>query len=42
MLLVDAENDEASAFYLHHGFRLLDSQPRTLFLPLATAEKMLR
>ncbi len=40
-LLVDAENDEAS-FYRHHGFRLLDSQPRTLFLPLETAEKMLR
>jgi GNAT superfamily N-acetyltransferase len=40
-LLVDAKNDRASAFYRHHGFRPLASQPRTLFLPLATAEKVL-
>jgi GNAT superfamily N-acetyltransferase len=40
-LLVDAKNDRASAFYRHHGFRPLASQPRTLFLPLATAEKLL-
>jgi GNAT superfamily N-acetyltransferase len=40
-LLVDAKNDEASAFYRHHGFRPLASHPRTLFLPLSTAEKML-
>jgi GNAT superfamily N-acetyltransferase len=40
-LLVDAKNDEVSAFYQHHGFRPLASQPRTLFLPLATAEKIL-
>jgi ribosomal protein S18 acetylase RimI-like enzyme len=38
-LLVDAKNDEAVAFYQRHGFRSLASQPRTLFLPLATAEK---
>lgn len=40
-ILVDAKNDRAVAFYQHHGFRSLASQPRTLFLPLATAAKML-
>ncbi len=40
-LLVDAKNDRAAAFYRHHGFRPLASQPRTLFLPLATAAKIL-
>jgi ribosomal protein S18 acetylase RimI-like enzyme len=37
-LLVDAKNDQAVAFYQHFGFRTLASQPRTLFLPLATAQ----
>jgi ribosomal protein S18 acetylase RimI-like enzyme len=41
-LLVDAKNDEAVAFYEHHGFQRLVSQPRTLFLPLATIEKARR
>ena len=41
-LLVDAKDDRAVAFYLHHGFQPFASQPRTLFLPLATAEKTLR
>lgn len=36
-LLVDAKDDAAVAFYRHHGFQLLVNQPRTLFLPLATA-----
>jgi ribosomal protein S18 acetylase RimI-like enzyme len=40
-LLVDAMSDPAAAFYEHYGFRRLSSQPRTLFLPLATAEKVL-
>lgn len=40
-LLVDAKNEKAVAFYEHYGFRALSSQPRTLFLPLATAEKSL-
>jgi ribosomal protein S18 acetylase RimI-like enzyme len=40
-LLVDAKNDQAVAFYQHFGFRVLASQVRTLFLPLATAEKVL-
>ncbi len=40
-LLVDAKNEQAAAFYEHHGFRRLASEPRTLFLPLATAENTL-
>jgi GNAT superfamily N-acetyltransferase len=39
-LLVDAKNDRAVAFYRHFGFLPLASQPRTLFLPLATAERL--
>ena len=38
-LLVDAKNDSAVAFYQRFGFRTLASQPRTLFLPLATARQ---
>jgi hypothetical protein len=38
-LLVDAKNDQAVAFYQRYGFRPLVSQPRTLFLPLATAHR---
>ena len=38
-LLVDAKNDTAVAFYEHHGFLRLASQPRTLFMPLASVEK---
>ena len=38
-LLVDAKNDRAVAFYRRYGFRALISHPRTLFLPLATAQK---
>jgi ribosomal protein S18 acetylase RimI-like enzyme len=40
-LLVDAKNDQAVAFYQRYGFRALVQQPRTLFLPLATARKAL-
>jgi ribosomal protein S18 acetylase RimI-like enzyme len=40
-LLVDAKNDQAVDFYLRHGFQQLTGLPRTLFLPLATAEKLL-
>jgi hypothetical protein len=40
-LLVDAKNDQAVAFYRRYGFRLLSGKPRTLFLPLATAQKTL-
>jgi ribosomal protein S18 acetylase RimI-like enzyme len=41
-LLVDAKNEQAVAFYEHHGFRRLASQPKTLFLPLATIEKAMQ
>jgi GNAT superfamily N-acetyltransferase len=34
-LLVDAIDEQAEAFYLHHGFVSLGSQPRQLVLPLA-------
>jgi ribosomal protein S18 acetylase RimI-like enzyme len=40
-LLVDARSDEAVVFYRRHGFQPLASQPRTLFLPMATAGKLL-
>jgi ribosomal protein S18 acetylase RimI-like enzyme len=39
-LLVDATNDEAVAFYRRFGFRTLASPPRTLFLPVATAQEI--
>jgi len=39
-LLVEAKNDRAVAFYQRFGFRILASQPRTLFLPVATAQKV--
>jgi ribosomal protein S18 acetylase RimI-like enzyme len=40
-LLVDAKNDAAVAFYRHHGFVPFATAPRVLFLPLATAAKIL-
>lgn len=40
-LLVDAKNDQAVTFYKHHGFQQLENSPKILFLPLATAEKIL-
>ena len=33
-LIVDAKDDQAEAFYLHHGFVPCGSQPRQLVLPL--------
>jgi len=39
-LLVDARTSRPSPFYQRFGFRVLASQPRTLFLPLATAQKV--
>lgn len=35
-LMVDAKNEEALAFYRHHGFNTLLDSPLTLFLPLKT------
>jgi ribosomal protein S18 acetylase RimI-like enzyme len=40
-LLVDAKDDRAVAFYRRFGFRPLASQPKTLFLPIATAAEAL-
>jgi ribosomal protein S18 acetylase RimI-like enzyme len=39
-LLVDAKNEQAVAFYQRYGFRTLVSHARTLFLPLATAQRL--
>ena len=39
-LLVDAKDDQAVAFYRRYGFIPLRDQPRTLFLPVATAQKL--
>lgn len=36
-LLVDAKDEEAAAFYRHHGLLALPEAPHTLFLPMATA-----
>jgi ribosomal protein S18 acetylase RimI-like enzyme len=36
-LIVDAKDDQAEAFYLHHGFVTFGSQPRQLMLPLTGA-----
>ena len=40
-LLVDAKDEHAVAFYRHHGFVPFGAQPMTLFIPVATAERML-
>jgi GNAT superfamily N-acetyltransferase len=39
-MLVDAKDDKAAAFYLHHGFIPLPDSPLSLFLPLATASSI--
>jgi len=36
-LVVDAKDQAAADFYLHHGFIAFAATPLTLFLPLATA-----
>lgn len=38
-LVVDAKDEAAAAFYEHHGFVRFASQPRTLFLVLATCPR---
>lgn len=38
-LLVDAKDDEASAFYAHHGFVALDVERRRMMLPVATIKQ---
>lgn len=39
-IVVDAKNERTQAFYERYGFRAFASQPRRLFLPLETFEKL--
>jgi len=39
-IIVDAKNERAQTFYEHYGFRAFASEPRRLFLPLETFEKL--
>jgi hypothetical protein len=39
--LVDAQDDAAADFYRHYGFTAYAGNPRILFLPLATATRLL-
>ncbi|MGB7512282.1 MAG: GNAT family N-acetyltransferase [Pelodictyon phaeoclathratiforme] len=39
-LLVDAKDESAATFYLHHGFIPCIGAPHTLFLPLGTLRKL--
>lgn len=39
-MLVDAKDEAATAFYLHHGFIEFSASLHKLFLPLAVAEKL--
>lgn len=38
-VLVDAKDDKAGAFYMHHGFTPFRSQARTLYLPIGTLKR---
>ena len=40
-LIVDAKDEDAAAFYRHFGFKSFVSRPMSLFLPIATAAKLL-
>lgn len=40
-VVVDAKDDTAAAFYEYHGFTPLESNKRTLFLPLSDAVRKL-
>lgn len=40
-LIVDAKDNEAAAFYSHHGFLELVGESMQLFLPMATAVELL-
>jgi ribosomal protein S18 acetylase RimI-like enzyme len=39
-IIVDAKNERARVFYERYGFRAFASDPRRLFLPLETVEKL--
>ncbi len=40
-LVVDAKDDTASEFYLHHGMTAFPTSKLTLFLPMASAKQLL-
>ena len=40
-LIVDAKDEAARRFYLHHGFQNFVGQPTSLYLPLAEAARRL-
>jgi ribosomal protein S18 acetylase RimI-like enzyme len=40
-LVVDAKDDEAAAFYRHHGFRAFASNPLQLIAPIESFRKLL-
>jgi ribosomal protein S18 acetylase RimI-like enzyme len=40
-LVVDAKDEAAVRFYLHHGFQRFTSRPQSLFLPIAEAVRRL-
>jgi predicted GNAT family N-acyltransferase len=42
VVVVDAKDDLAREFYLHHDFIPLPSQPNRLFYPVKTIEKLFR
>jgi hypothetical protein len=39
-LVVDAKDDQAVRFYLHHGFTTFGSLPRHLVLPLSNVASL--
>jgi len=41
-VIVDAKDESASGFYRHHGFVPFAGRPTSLFLPIATAIKLLK
>jgi predicted GNAT family N-acyltransferase len=41
IIVVDAINDAAAAFYAHHGFRAIKGNPRRLILKVSTARAIL-
>ncbi|MEV5704365.1 GNAT family N-acetyltransferase [Actinoallomurus sp. NPDC052274] len=41
IIVVDAIDDHATAFYMHHGFRAIKGNPRRLVLKMATARALL-
>ena len=40
-LIVDALDEDAAAFYAHHGFRHIPDEPNRLFIPLSVLQSVL-